>query len=370
MSENDRPDDRRGHYRIVVPLLETMNEMIYEMNHILNCGYEIKWGYNPYQLFNIWFISLYIISFIDSFTTVTFESTHDQLPTSVASQLRWLERPTGIAKSRVQIPLNYLIFLASSQLLGNDEQWHCFRNSCWCPQRLWQLETVYKERLTDNSQLMKLLGWLLRKRRCWPRRTSLRPWNKLWSNTYAETSVNGPKQSDNRSGSVILVAVVVVVPKTRIVTLEGKRLPKVRNRRCSHLVKKRKTPVPKRLRPRLPQLRNDCVFYPSSLPPRKRRRWPSRCIRVNCLFSRDANHPNPFRKRPERSVVFVRPNWINYDTRPVRCKGQGLLKWRRRSHVSVINVKRKDDWTSKRCWPKRGSNFIGQDISTWDRACI
>ena len=24
-----------------------MNEMIFEMNHILNCGYEIKWSYDP-----------------------------------------------------------------------------------------------------------------------------------------------------------------------------------------------------------------------------------------------------------------------------------------------------------------------------------
>ena len=26
---------------------ESMDEMVYEINHILNCGYEIKWSYDP-----------------------------------------------------------------------------------------------------------------------------------------------------------------------------------------------------------------------------------------------------------------------------------------------------------------------------------
>ena len=42
---------------------------------------------------------------IDSFLTGPLEPTNDQLPTSVASQLSWLERRTGIARSRVQTPL-------------------------------------------------------------------------------------------------------------------------------------------------------------------------------------------------------------------------------------------------------------------------
>ena len=43
------------------------------------------------------------IAFISS--TGTYELIIDQLPTSVASYLSWLEHRTGIAGSRVQIPL-------------------------------------------------------------------------------------------------------------------------------------------------------------------------------------------------------------------------------------------------------------------------
>ena len=52
----------------------------------------------------------YMIHFIyhfivDSFLTGALEPTNDQLPTSVASWLSWLERRSGIARSRDQTPL-------------------------------------------------------------------------------------------------------------------------------------------------------------------------------------------------------------------------------------------------------------------------
>ena len=50
----------------------------------------------------IYFIYHFIV---DSFLTGTLEPTNDQLPTSVASSLNWLERRTGIARSRIQTPL-------------------------------------------------------------------------------------------------------------------------------------------------------------------------------------------------------------------------------------------------------------------------
>ena len=117
----------------------------------MNCRYEIKWSYYPRtgitrswvqtplkswifqaSLRNCkncvhnckdhsftWFHirSSYIIHFIyhfivDSFLTGTLEPTNDQLPTSVASQLSWLERRTGIARSRVQTLLKSWIFEA------------------------------------------------------------------------------------------------------------------------------------------------------------------------------------------------------------------------------------------------------------------
>ena len=60
----------------------------------------------------------YMITFIyhfiiDSFLTGTLEPTNDHLSTSVASWLSWLERRTGIARSRVQTPLKSWIFQAS-----------------------------------------------------------------------------------------------------------------------------------------------------------------------------------------------------------------------------------------------------------------
>ena len=76
----------------------TMNEEIYEMNRILNCGYEIKKSYDPRSYGHNFsncvekpariiavldFISA--VQFIDSFLTGKLEPTTDQLPTSVAS---------------------------------------------------------------------------------------------------------------------------------------------------------------------------------------------------------------------------------------------------------------------------------------------
>ena len=56
-----------------VPVMnESTNELIYEIDYILNCGYEIN------------SIS-YIVSFVDSLITRTLQPTNDQLPTSVAS---------------------------------------------------------------------------------------------------------------------------------------------------------------------------------------------------------------------------------------------------------------------------------------------
>ena len=88
----------------------------YEMNHILNCRYEIKWSYDPrsYEcnFNNIWFTS-YVISVIGSFITGKLEPTNDLLPISVASYLSWLECHTGIGRSRVQTLLKSWIFQAS-----------------------------------------------------------------------------------------------------------------------------------------------------------------------------------------------------------------------------------------------------------------
>ena len=112
------------------------------MNHILKSEYEIKWSYDPnsyegnfsswvempenvglpmgfkpmtlrcqkwrllwVQIFpwwmNLWFIS-YITSTIDSFISGNFGLTNNQLSTSEALYLSWLERRrTGIARSQV-----------------------------------------------------------------------------------------------------------------------------------------------------------------------------------------------------------------------------------------------------------------------------
>ena len=77
----------------------------------------------------IWFISYTSITFI-SFTG-TFEHIIDQVPTSVASWLKWLDHRTGIAKLGVQISLspNLLFRLITqlhslrSQLLGSFFIW-------------------------------------------------------------------------------------------------------------------------------------------------------------------------------------------------------------------------------------------------------
>ena len=60
----------------------------------------------------IWFISYTSITFISY--TGTYELIIDQFRTSVASQLSWLEHRTGIARSRVQIPLKSWIFFQVS----------------------------------------------------------------------------------------------------------------------------------------------------------------------------------------------------------------------------------------------------------------
>ena len=59
------------------------------------------------------------ISFIISLITRTCEPRNDQLPTSVASQLSWLERRTGIARSRVQSPLKSWKFFQVSRRNSN-----------------------------------------------------------------------------------------------------------------------------------------------------------------------------------------------------------------------------------------------------------
>ena len=60
--------------------------------------------------FNLWNIS-YITS--HPFFMGALELTNDQLPTSVASQFSWLERRTGIARSRVQTPSKFCLFQVS-----------------------------------------------------------------------------------------------------------------------------------------------------------------------------------------------------------------------------------------------------------------
>ena len=58
----------------------------------------------------LWFISCTSFTFI-SFTG-TYKHITDQLPTSVASLLSWLEYRTGIARLQVQIPLKLLNFFS------------------------------------------------------------------------------------------------------------------------------------------------------------------------------------------------------------------------------------------------------------------
>ena len=78
------------------------------------------------------------ISYITSHPIFTgsLELTNDQLPTSVASYLSWLEHCTGIARSRVQTPLKSWLFKASMRNCLNcvhncddhsllDSSWHC-----------------------------------------------------------------------------------------------------------------------------------------------------------------------------------------------------------------------------------------------------
>ena len=71
-------------------------------------------------------------AFLDSFLTGPLEPTNDQLPTSVASYLSWLERRTGIARSRAQTPLKSWIFQASLRNCKNcahnceDHSFTCF----------------------------------------------------------------------------------------------------------------------------------------------------------------------------------------------------------------------------------------------------
>ena len=64
----------------------------------------------------IYFVYYFII---DPFLTGTLGPTNDQLPTSVASLLSWLERRTGIARSRVQTRevLHFAVY--STQLYKN-----------------------------------------------------------------------------------------------------------------------------------------------------------------------------------------------------------------------------------------------------------
>ena len=62
---------------------------------------ELNGSYDP-RSYERSFSNCYIISFIDSFITGTFESTNDQLLTSVALQLSWLLCRTGITRTRVQ----------------------------------------------------------------------------------------------------------------------------------------------------------------------------------------------------------------------------------------------------------------------------
>ena len=72
----------------------------------MNCGYEIKWSYDPRSYECNFFI-------VNSFLARTVETTNDPLLTSVASQSGWLERRTGIARSPLQTSLKSWIFQAS-----------------------------------------------------------------------------------------------------------------------------------------------------------------------------------------------------------------------------------------------------------------
>ena len=110
---------------------QDLSRVLLLWSDILNCGFEIKWamilavtnaiwaiayrGLKKSELqrrpqFNIWNIS-YITSY--PFFVGLLELTNDQLSSSVASLLSWLERRTSIARSRILTPLKFWLFQAS-----------------------------------------------------------------------------------------------------------------------------------------------------------------------------------------------------------------------------------------------------------------
>ena len=97
---------------IVFPFNDEM--IVYEMDHIWTADMKSSEA----MILAVMIRSSYMIHFIyhfivDSFLTGTLEPTNGRLPTSVASQLSWLERCTGIMRSQVQTLLKSWIFQSS-----------------------------------------------------------------------------------------------------------------------------------------------------------------------------------------------------------------------------------------------------------------
>ena len=63
-----------------------------------NNGHSLLVSSNDHSLLDFKSAVQYMKHFIYHFTSILHMLTNDQLPTSVAAQLSWLERPTGIAR--------------------------------------------------------------------------------------------------------------------------------------------------------------------------------------------------------------------------------------------------------------------------------
>ena len=123
-------------WRSPFPAFDSLRWGIWNILYIKSCGMKSNDSFDFIPAVLIWFISCISFTFI-SFTG-TYKHITDQLPTSVASWLSWLEYRTGIAGLQVQIPLKLLNFFfrlltqlhkLRSQLRGSFFNWFHFHSS-------------------------------------------------------------------------------------------------------------------------------------------------------------------------------------------------------------------------------------------------
>ena len=95
---------------VTFPASDSLRWGIWNILYIKSCGMKSNDSFDFIPAVLIWFISCTSFTFI-SFTG-TYKHITDQLPTSVASLLSWLEYRTGIARLQVQIPLKLLNFFS------------------------------------------------------------------------------------------------------------------------------------------------------------------------------------------------------------------------------------------------------------------